>query len=218
VVPLRVQQALAYRLPFLFRQFLQPFPHGFASGQRAEKDHRDFLRLRVVRHPVPYLVHLYLKRCKGLISAALLLLNIATKSCIAYLARPPWPTLLRGDHIVFGARRPEISRRMAAPAFPGVSRYANIARCARATRNTCFLTWLRVAAMRSVKPSCRSDNLLLNCVPDESRCERKFGRKIKSAGHQTQSACLRGDLLINRQLNFEDEISLPPNGKWRPAG
>jgi hypothetical protein len=35
---LRSHQILAYRLPFLFRQLLEPFPYRLAAGYRAEED------------------------------------------------------------------------------------------------------------------------------------------------------------------------------------
>ena len=63
--PLRSQQVLAYRVPFLFRQLLQPLPHRLASHERTKKDQRDFPRLRVIRHPVPYLVHCTLNCAAG---------------------------------------------------------------------------------------------------------------------------------------------------------
>jgi len=53
-------------LLIVFRQLLQPLPHRLASHERTKKDQRDFPRLRVIRHPVRYLVHCTLNCAVGL--------------------------------------------------------------------------------------------------------------------------------------------------------
>src|SRR5262249_54277471 len=62
--PLRPQQVLAYGLPVLLWHFLEPFPHRLSSRKRAEKDQRDFLRLKIFSHPCTLLSTLYVKMCR----------------------------------------------------------------------------------------------------------------------------------------------------------
>jgi hypothetical protein len=54
---LRPHQVPAYGLAFLFRQFLQPFPHRLIARERSKEDQGDFLRRRVLGDLAPSLVH-----------------------------------------------------------------------------------------------------------------------------------------------------------------